>query len=280
MLPIRTTRVFGIPAPAAPSLDDWTIDLDRSTPGVAPAASVDVWTIKLDRSKRLVSSLEKVLDASERARAERLWEGPLRTRFIVAQGATRHILARYLGIAAAEVHFDRLSGGKPTVRGAALDFSLSQSGNFAVLAVTVSGRVGVDVEQVRPVSEADETAAEMFTPDEACQYENVPVAERPAVWFSGWTRKKAFLKAAAPAGQRPLSSVDVDLAPETTSPRVNDGGDTLWFMQSFSPARGFTAALAADFPMDDLTCLEWTGPKETVEPTPILEYLAPIAVSL
>jgi 4'-phosphopantetheinyl transferase len=280
MLPIRTSRVFGIPAPSAASVEDWMIELDRAAPQVAPAASVDVWRIQLDRSKRLVASLEKVLDPSERARAERLWEGPLRARFIVAHGATRHILARYLGIAPADVQFDRLPCGKPTVRGGALEFSLSHSGSLAVLAVTVSGRVGVDVEQVRPVSEADGTVAQMFTPDEACQYESVPAAERPAVWFSGWTRKKAYLKAAGVAGQQPLKSVEVDLSPDATSPRVNDGGDTLWFMRSFCPTPGFTAALAGDFPMDDLNCLDWAGPKETVEPTPILEYLTPVAVAL
>jgi 4'-phosphopantetheinyl transferase len=245
MLPFRTARSFGIPVPTA--------------------HSVDVWTIALDRPAYVISALEGVLDSSERARARRLWEGRLRSRFIVAHAAARHILAQYLGTSPAAVQFDRLPSERPCVRGGALAFSLSRSGELAVLAVSCGGRIGVDVEIVKPVSNADRLVTEMFCPAEARQYASFPAADRAAAWFSGWTRKAAFLKASGDRTERPHNSFAVDLSPAAIAPRVNAGPGTPWFLRSFSPASGHAAAVAADFPIQVLNRLEWLGPVDTIE---------------
>ena len=245
MLPFRTARSFGV--------------------GGTNAHAVDVWTIALDRPAHVMSALEGVLDSSERARARRLWEGPLRSRFIVAHAATRHILAQYLGTSPAAVQFDRLPSGKPCVRGGALAYSLSHSGELAVLAVSCGGRIGVDVEVVKPVSAADSIVAQVFSPAEARQYAEFPPSERAAAWFSGWTRKAAFLKASREQFDRPHNSFDVDLSPAATTPRVDAGPGSSWFLRSFPPASNFTAAVAADFPIEVLNRLDWAGPTDALE---------------
>jgi 4'-phosphopantetheinyl transferase len=233
MLPFRTARIFGIPAPAA--------------------RTVDVWTIALDRPAAAVAALESTLDAHEQSRARRLWEGPLRSRFIVAHGAARQILAQYLGTTAAAVQFDRVPSGKPSVRGGAVSFNLSHSGSVAILAVACGGCVGADVELVRPVSDADRIVAQTFTDGEARQYAAFAPRERVAAWFSGWTRKEAIRKA---SGAASLHGLDVDLTPQASSVSVA-GEAGSWFARSFVPVPGFTAAIAADFPIDVLNRLEW-----------------------
>jgi len=258
MLPFRTARAHGVPAPTA--------------------NSVDLWTIDLDRPDHIVVSLEAVLDQSERRRARRLWEGPLRSRFIVAHAAARQILARYVGGSAAGLQFDRMPSGKPCLQNGAVSFSLSHSGNLAVLAVTCAGRVGVDLELVRPVSGADNILAQLFTAAEARQYASFAPADRPAAWFSGWTRKSALLKATGQSvSDRQLSSLEVDLSPSATSPTVISGADT-WFMRSFSPAQGFTAAIAGDFPIEIVNRLEWVGPADIERPATVDSVeLAPVS---
>jgi 4'-phosphopantetheinyl transferase len=240
MLPFRTARTFGVPSPAA--------------------NAVDLWVIALDRPSHVVSKLETVLDRSEQAHARRLWEGPLRSRYIVAQAAARHVLAQYLGVMAAAVPLDHLSGGEPCVRGASISFNLSHSGGLAVLAVSRGGRIGVDVELVRHVTDADNIVTQMFSRVEASQYRSFSPSDRVAAWFSGWTRKAAFLKATGESTERPLNSFDVDLSPTATAPWVNAGPDREWFIRSFTPAPGFTAAVAGDFPIDTLNRREWTAP--------------------
>jgi 4'-phosphopantetheinyl transferase len=260
MLPFRTARSFGIPVPSA--------------------HSVDVWTIALDRPAYVVSALESVLDSSERASARRLWEGRLRSRFIVAQAATRHILAQYLGTSPATVQFDRLPSGKPCVRGGALAFSLSRSGELAVLAVSCGGRIGVDVEIVKPVSNVDSLVAQMFSPAEARQYASFPAADRAAAWFSGWTRRTAFLKASGDGTETPRNSFDVDLSPAAIAPRVNAGPGAPWFLRSFSPSSGHAAAVAADFPIQVLNRLEWPGPIDTLAFAPTRDVHEPHAIAV
>jgi 4'-phosphopantetheinyl transferase len=245
MLPFLPVRTFGIPAQTA--------------------HSVDVWTISLDQPAHIVTALEDVLDASEGARARRLWEGPLRSRFIVAHAAARHILAQYLDTSPAAIQFDRLASGRPCLRDGTLAFNLSHSGGLAVLAVSSGGRIGVDVELVKPVSAADSIVAQMFSPAEARQYAEFPASEQPAAWFSGWTRKAAFLKASGEQFDRPHNSFDVDLSPAATAPRIDAGPGSSWFLRSFSPASDFTAAVAADFPIEVLNRLEWAGATDALE---------------
>jgi 4'-phosphopantetheinyl transferase len=259
MLPFRTVPGAGVSSPAA--------------------NAIDIWTIALDRPAHAVSALEGVLDQTERRNARRLWEGPLRSRFIVAHGAARHILARYLGCSPAAVQFDRLGSGGMCVRGGLLSFSLSHSGGLAVMAVSGGGRIGVDLELVRPVDEADNIVSQMqmFSPAEARQYAGFPSADRAAAWFSGWTRKSALLKATGESrADRRLNAFEVDLSPSASAPHVKASPDRPWFMRSFSPASGFAAAVAGDFPIESLNRREWTGPADTLErstPAPAFERL-------
>jgi len=221
--------------------------------------AVHLWTINLNQPASVVSSLMNVLDASERARASRLWEGPLRSRFVVAHGATRQILAQYLGIPASILQLERPASGKPRVRGAALSFNVSQSGNIAICAVSYGGRLGVDLEQIRPIANADGMAARFFAPSESRQYAEMPTADRQAAWFACWTRKEAFLKATGELLERALDSFEVDLTPSASAPRVTAAGESGWWLRSFSPVTGYLAAVAGDFPIAMLNSYEWTA---------------------
>jgi len=226
-------------------------------PRVPLPGAVHLWAIDLNQPASLLSSLVDVLDPSERARAARLWEGPLRSRFVVAHAATREILAQYLGIPAGVVQLERQVSGKPRVRGAALSYNIAHSGNLAVCAVAYGGRLGVDLELVRPIANADAMASRLFAPAEARQYAGTPADERQAAWFACWTRKEAFLKATGEVLERPLDSFAVDLSPSATAPRVTVGMESGWWMRSFSPADGYVAAVAGDFPIAILNTFDW-----------------------
>jgi 4'-phosphopantetheinyl transferase len=228
---------------------------------------VHLWTIALNRPAAVTASLEEVLDSNERARAARLWEGPLRSRFVVAHGATRQIIAQYLGIPAALVQIERPPSGKPRVRGSALSFNLAHSGGMAICAVSYGGRLGVDLEHVRPISNADAMVERLFAPGEAKQYANLPAADRQAAWFSCWTRKEAFLKATGELSERALDSFEVDLTPGAISPKVSAGAEAGWWMRSFSPTVGYIGAVAGDFPIATVNSFEWSpAAAEPVEP--------------
>lgn len=215
--------------------------------------TVHLWTVDLDLDVSIVSSLLNVLSGDERVRAARMRTTESRLRFIVAHGALRAILARYVGVPAASIRLESSEAGKPFVAGASLSFNLTHSEAIAVCAISPDGRIGVDVEHIRPMPDADAIVTRYFAPGEAREYASLPSVQRPAAFFSTWTRKEAFVKAIGDGLSCPLRSFEVEIAPSAIDPRiVTDPARGEWYLRSFEPAPGYAGAVACDNPIDEL----------------------------
>lgn len=170
--------------------------------GLPPAAdagdTVQVWLVPDQRSEPVLADLLAVLDAAERRRADAYRSADDRRRFVVAHGAVRHIVAGRLGAPAAEIRWTHGPHGKPELAGrwCGTQVNLSHSGEVAMVAVTASRPVGVDVQQVLPRVDAAAMARRYFPPEEARLVRAVPDAERRAERFARlWARKEALVKA-------------------------------------------------------------------------------------
>jgi 4'-phosphopantetheinyl transferase len=217
--------------------------------------TVHVWTVALDDDPGSVPALLKLLSGEERVRAARLRTTELRVRFIAAHGAFRRVLARYLDTAADAIRFEQTAFGKPFVAGTPVSFNLSHSDGLALCAITVDGQIGVDVERIRPVTDADDIVKRYFAPLEASEYARLPASERPATFFSTWTRKEAFLKATGLGLQRPLDSFEVEVTPGATLPKLtitsgSSSSEPTFCLRSFTPRTGYAAAIALDRVID------------------------------
>jgi 4'-phosphopantetheinyl transferase len=211
--------------------------------------TVHLWTIDLDTPDG-VSFFVGLLSGAERVRAARLRTTELRLRFIVAHGALRAILAAYTGMSASAIRLETMAAGKPFVPGARVSFNLSHSDGLAVCAVTTDGRIGVDVERVRPVADADSIVKRYFANGEAREYASLSPANRTAAFFSTWTRKEAFVKAIGDGLLCPLDCFEVDIAPTAAEPRIAINADRgEWHLRSFEPAPGYVGAVACDRPI-------------------------------
>lgn len=177
------------------------------------AGTVHVWRIPLDVPVDTVRSLAPVLDATETARAERLRPRAERDRFVVSHAALRSILGRCLDRPPASLRFDGGEHGRPRLRddGGTVRFSLSHSGECAVVAVAVDADVGADIERIRTVPRLLQIARRFFSPDEHDRLCEVPIHDRLRAFFDIWTRKEAFLKAVGRGigGGRALGRFDV-----------------------------------------------------------------------
>ncbi|MGH9310893.1 MAG: 4'-phosphopantetheinyl transferase family protein [Vicinamibacterales bacterium] len=215
--------------------------------------TVHLWTVDLDRDVSIVSALLDVLSGDERVRAARMRTTESRLRFIVAHGALRAILARYAGVSASAIRLESSDTGKPFVADASISFNLTHSEGIAVCAISPDGRIGVDVERIRPLPDADAIVTRYFAPGEASEYASLPPAQRPAAFFSTWTRKEAFVKAIGDGLTCPLRSFEVEIAPAAIDPRiVTDPARGEWYLRSFEPAPGYAGAVACDNPIDQL----------------------------
>jgi len=214
--------------------------------------AVEVLAAPLDVDAAAVRVLAQLLSDAERERAGRFIFDRDRRRFTVARARLRQILAARLHVEPQEVEFAYGPQGKPALArrfaASALTFNLSHSEDLAVYAIAGGGEVGVDVEAVRALRDADEIAARFFSRSENEAYLALAARDRPLGFFNCWTRKEAFINALGEGLSHPLDSFDVSLAPGEPARllRVGDpqGEPCGWALHSFPPRPGFVGAIA------------------------------------
>jgi len=210
---------------------------------------VDVWRIALDLAPATVKNLESALSADESQRAARFHFPADRKRYILAHGCLRAILARYLNCEPAQLCFSTNDYGKPALEGHDLEFNLSHSGNFALIAIARGHKVGVDVEHIRANLDLELLAERFFSPGEAAELAGLPPEQKVAGFFNGWSRKEAYIKAHGLGLSMPLDSFDVSLAPfepvvlRATRPDENEAAR--WTLSSLHVDPEHAGAVAA-----------------------------------
>jgi len=167
--------------------------------GAVSVDVVQVWLIPVPQPAAVLAELAGVLDAAERARAaEFLLPGP-RARFVVAHGATRHILAARLGLPPGRLGWQRGRYGKPELAGdpPPVRMSLSHCGDHALLAVSPRRPVGVDLQRLPGHLDVTRMSARYYPPDEAAYVAaGADPAQRSGRYAELWARKEACVKAA------------------------------------------------------------------------------------
>jgi 4'-phosphopantetheinyl transferase len=197
------------------------------------ADSPHVWAVSLRVSPETLRRLLATLSPDEIERAERFHFDLDRQRFIAGRGFLRGILGYYLGAEPAEIEFQYGSNGKPALAGRlagiGLLFNVAHCESLALVAVNRNSMVGVDVERVRPLPDADDLAARFFSPRERAVYHKSPDGKRPAAFFNIWTRKEAWLKATG-------EGIGCELDKVEPADRC--------YLHDLVPAEGFAGALA------------------------------------
>ena len=156
--------------------------------------AVELWRVDLDQYP--YDPEASMFSAEERGRAGRFQFGDDRRRFLAAHHALRHLLGLALDREPGTLVFETAAHGKPHLRDArGLEFNLSHSGHECLIGISDGRPIGVDVEVVQPVLDADALAKRHFTSSEFEQWGRVPAAGRARVFLRGWTRKEACLKA-------------------------------------------------------------------------------------
>ncbi len=169
-------------------------DLDLNTD------QVDIWRISLNASSSLstgflpdsVQQAESTLSSDESQRAARFRFDADRHRFTRSHIALRDVLSRYLHCEPKQIKFTVGEYGKPSVTNKQkLEFNLSHSGDYALIAVAREYKVGVDVERLRQELEIEKIAHRFFSEKENAELISLPATQRQIGFFNCWTRKEA-----------------------------------------------------------------------------------------
>lgn len=217
-------------------------------------SDVHIWAADLDKHAEKITSLEQMLSLDELDRAGRFKFETDRNRFIAGRGLLRNILASYLEARPEQMRFTYSPRGKPFMESTfgheSLHFNLAHSRNIILIAITRACPVGIDVEWVRPMSDAEDIAARFFSAGETAKLMALPNDLRNPAFFNLWTRKEAWLKATGDGLSEMLTEVEVSfLADEPARVLAISGNAEVarhWTMLELSPAPGFAAALAVE----------------------------------
>ncbi len=228
-------------------------------------SDVELVVVGLQVDCEALRVLEPLLAPDERRRAERFAFARDRRRFMVARARLRQLLAERLGVEPRSVRLRYSRYGKPGLAHPAGDpplrFNLSHCADIAVYAFARSHEVGVDVEAVRTLPDADALAAHFFSSREKAAYFALDECERPLGFFNCWTRKEAYIKAHGEGLSLPLDQFDVSLAPGESAALLatrSDPREALrWSLQALTPGPNYVAALAVEGQGWHLTCWQW-----------------------
>jgi len=187
------------------------------------------------------------LDALELRQAQRL-QSPLdRRRYVAAHAALRAALAERMETDPAMLTFARAPcpecgqpHGRPVVlrpggslaRRAELQFSLSQSGSHALIAIA-KAPVGADIEALPDPGMCKQLAA-LLHPREQALIVGAPEAHQQVLFTRLWCRKEAYLK-----------GLGVGFGHETTEGYLSSLEHTPgWHVENIDAPDGFAAAVA------------------------------------
>lgn len=159
-------------------------------------------------------------------------------------------LAREFGGDAGDYAFERDAHGRPQLQHATLDCNWSHSGGHLLVAAGDGLRVGVDIESIRPRTNALAVARRFFAGEEIAWLESQAEIEQAVLernFLRLWCAKEAVLKAHGRGlafGLHRLAFAENDgaLSLQRCEAELGDARD--WTLREFAPAPGMLAALA------------------------------------
>lgn len=203
-------------------------------------ARIDLWQFSLIHE---LPNANRILNAEERARAERFYFSRHQRRFSTARATLRIILARYLNTSAERLEFSYNAHGKPKVINTArLQFNLSHTGDLALLAVGKGFPMGVDIEKYSARS-YEGIAKNSFSNHEFEEFMKVPTSLKPAVFFHIWSQKEAFIKACGLGLSYPTRDFNVPTSMPTKQLVDDPLHNMTWQLRTFMPEVACSGAL-------------------------------------
>jgi 4'-phosphopantetheinyl transferase len=180
----------------------------------SPADGVHAWWRELADAHEVDPAMAALLSDAERTRAARFGTPLLRARYVTGRATLRLLLGRWLGIDSARVPIARGHRGRPFVdTGGAPDFNVSHTRDAAVIALSTTRIVGVDLERVDRAVDAARLARKFLAQSEREAMAALDSDAARRRFLRLWTCKEAMSKAtgdglAAPMGRLAVAATN------------------------------------------------------------------------
>nr|WP_315261757.1 4'-phosphopantetheinyl transferase superfamily protein [uncultured Limnohabitans sp.] len=156
--------------------------------------AVDIWLIPSSVLSSF-SQVNNIFPSKEELICARRYTDRQKTyRYLQSRSAIRFLLASYLQKSPENLIFKYGEHGKPALANCGgLEFNVSHSYEFIIVAIGNNIRVGVDIEYVRP-NPRDELADRILGSTASAQYKILSAQERSASFSIAWTEREALAK--------------------------------------------------------------------------------------
>lgn len=151
---------------------------------------------------------------AEHERVRRFATADLGLRWLAAQRAAKHIIARRFGVPVRSIGLGSDDAGRPIVVGAACNVSISKSDRWGAVAIGPSA-IGVDIELGKPMPEAALMATRFLHASDAAAICSADNPER--TFYRAWVRLEAVLKRKGTGFDGAPPPAVLDLAPRSVS---------------------------------------------------------------
>ncbi|MCC5857566.1 MAG: 4'-phosphopantetheinyl transferase superfamily protein [Ectothiorhodospiraceae bacterium] len=217
------------------------------------ADQVHIWLAELDHPSWPVAALSASLSPDEVRRAGTYVLEQRQRRFIIARGLLRRLLAGYLSVEPGSIRLRYGDSGKPELATPSgnppLRFNSSYSRGLALYALARGRRIGVDLEMLRPVPEAESIASEWFSPHQQSVLLAIDPHHYTTLFLRYWTGKEAYAKAMGHGLRDELKGVETPLATHEAHQHMENpeaAAAAGWSLRELQPTKDCVGVLAVE----------------------------------
>ncbi len=169
-----------------------------------------IWKLKLPlESGTIFTTLKEYLSNEELAKAKNFYFEVDQNRFVLSRGMLRKLIGAYLAINPTEIKLYYNTYGKPLLIDENLQFNLSHSKDYILIAFSYDSPVGIDIEYCKREIDLLSLANEICTDSEYKILSSLSGQEQCFAFYRCWTRKEAILKARGLGLSFPLKELEV-----------------------------------------------------------------------
>jgi len=185
-------------------------------------------------------SMIHILNLEEIERASRFTFEKDRCQFIFCRAILRRILGEQLSCNPKEIYFEYTSKGKPKLNTLYhkqnIHFNLSHTEGYALIAISKSIQVGIDVERERSIANLHSIIISTLSKQEANHVQSLPKNSQSEAFLHYWTKKEALLKGIGLGIDNALKEYDVgDWKEIQLSVRLSNQENEKWTILNIIP---------------------------------------------
>lgn len=195
--------------------------------------TIHLWLLDISSITLKEHEFNYILSSDELDKKERYYFEKDRLIYGTTRGILRKLLSHYTGFKEIEISFSFNKYGKPNIKNptnSKVEFNLSHSKNFAIIAFNLNNEIGIDIEYINHKLEIENIVENYFSRNEIDQLLKIKKENQIFSFFNIWTCKEAYIKSVGKGLSVDLKSFDVNVDSENFEiTRINGKNDLSYY---------------------------------------------------